>query len=82
LTAFFIPLQRRAGEVDPHVAAAHEPARHAEVVVVEVDDPLGEARRHLLREQPLHEALAAVVARVRLPGQHELHGTLGAHELQ
>ena len=73
-------LQRRPRHVDPDVAAADEPRGDAEVVVLEEDDALEGALLRAHGEQLLHEALAAVVARMRLAGQQQLDRPLAAEQ--
>ena len=73
-------LQRADRVVQPHVAAGVQRRRHRDVVVRQEHD----AVTHVLGVREVHqlldEPLAAVVSRVRLAGDHELHGALGIGE--
>ena len=66
-------LERAARRVEPHVDAAHERARDAHVVVLEEDDAPAQPRVAARVDDRANQLLAAVVLRVRLAGEDELH---------
>src|SRR5205085_3327482 len=72
--------ERRARDVQPHVAAAYQDRRRREVVVFEVYDALRHHARVFEPEQTLKRMLGLLVAWMRLAGQHHLHGTLATEQ--
>ena len=74
-------LQRRPREVQPDIAAAHQPGADIEVVIVEEHHALADDARVLEAEQRLQRALSLVVSRMRLARhEHDLHRAVAAKQ--
>ena len=69
-------LERAQRVVQPHVAAREEGPGHRDVVVGEEHDPVAHLRVVREAHEVLDQALALLVGRVGLPGDHELDGVL------
>ena len=76
LTARSRRFQGSARVVQPDIDSLHQVPSDIDVVVFEQHDLPLEARLLSQTEDALQDRLAVVVGGMRLPGEHELHGTL------